>query len=189
MSSYRVMLVIIAVAASLLVLVSASSESQSRDNLVDAGDAEYVESMTTSEPSFPALNQSDWQLDDGNANQSATNESSIFKWLNIDMGCGQWLPINHIYFQLANGFLLLSYLAPAGIYGLIYLRGMLAIGSAFFSIWGWLILCAFDTFAWNALFTIINVVHGIVLVFSLRPVRFDKQVEEVKNQLRPLANH
>lgn len=102
-------------------------------------------------------------------------------WPYFNTGCLQWLPINHVYFQLANSFLFLSYLAPAGLYGLLYLRLMLAIGSAFFAIWGWVILCAFDTFLWNAVFFLINLVHGIYILFTLRPVRFDKQVEEVRN--------
>ena len=58
---------------------------------------------------------------------------------------------------------------------------MLAIGCFFFALWGWVVLCAFDTFLWNAFFTLINIVHGIVVLFSLRPVRFDKQVEEVSD--------
>ncbi|XP_046456627.1 blood vessel epicardial substance-like [Daphnia pulex] len=99
-------------------------------------------------------------------------------WPYFNTGCLEWLPINHIYFQLANSFLFLSYLAPAGLYGLIYLRLMLAIGSAFFAIWGWFILCAFDTFLWNAFFLLINVVHVIYLLCSLKPPKFDKQVEE-----------
>ena len=101
-------------------------------------------------------------------------------WPYFNTGCLQWLPINHVYFQLANSFLFLSYLAPAGLYGLIYLRLMLAIGSAFFAIWGWVILCAFDTFLWNAFFVLINVAHIFYLLFSMmNPVMFDKQVEEV----------
>jgi hypothetical protein len=59
---------------------------------------------------------------------------------------------------------------------------MLAIGSAFFAIWGWFILCAFDTFLWNAFFLLINVVHVIYLLCSLKPPKFDKQVEEVNYQ-------
>ena len=120
---------------------------------------------------------------DSNATQQGTDQDWSAVWPYFNTGCLEWLPINHIYFQLANSFLFLSYLAPAGLYGLIYLRLMLAIGSAFFAIWGWIILCAFDTFLWNAFFLLINIVHVIYLLFSMRPVRFDKQVEEVNYQL------
>lgn len=116
---------------------------------------------TTIDPEW--INQVDW--------------STVWPYFNT--GCLQWLPINHVYFQLANGFLFLSYLAPAGLYGLIYLRLMLAIGSAFLSIWGWIIICAFDTFLWNAFFFFINAIHAVVLLFSLRPITFDDQVQQV----------
>jgi hypothetical protein len=101
-------------------------------------------------------------------------------WPYFYTGCLEWLPINHVYFQLANSFLFLSYFAPAGLKGLIFLRLMLAIGSAFLSIWGWIIICAFDTFLWNALFFVINAVHAVVLLISLRPVALDEQLEQVR---------
>nr|CAH0102370.1 unnamed protein product [Daphnia galeata] len=115
----------------------------------------------------------------------SVNWSVVWPYLNT--GCLEWLPINHFYFQLANVFLFLSYLAPAGLYGLIYLRLMLAIGSAFLSIWGWIIICAFDTFLWNAIFFLINAVHAVVLIFSLKPMALDEQVEQVYRDIfRPL---
>lgn len=86
---------------------------------------------------------------DGDNNETGVGTRSWPYW--IDTGCAEWLPINHVYFQLANTFLFLSYLAPAGLYGLLYLRLMLAIGCAFFAIWGWLILCAIDTLLWYIL--------------------------------------
>lgn len=105
----------------------------------------------------------------------------------VDFGefgvCHKWLPINHIYFQLANIFLFLSYLAPNGIYGILYLRITLTIGCMFFSLWGWVILCAFDTFLWNAIFVLINLVHVIVICYYLRPVRFTPELEQVYRSL------
>ncbi|XP_047468993.1 popeye domain-containing protein 3-like isoform X3 [Penaeus chinensis] len=97
--------------------------------------------------------------------------------------CSDWLPINHIYFQLANIFLFLSYLAPNGIYGILYLRITLTIGCMFFALWGWVILCAFDTFLWNAIFVLINLVHVIVICYYLRPVRFTPELEQVYRSL------
>ncbi|XP_045122199.1 popeye domain-containing protein 3-like isoform X4 [Portunus trituberculatus] len=101
--------------------------------------------------------------------------------------CSGWLPINHIYFQLANIFLFLSYLAPNGIYGILYLRITLTIGCMFFSLWGWVILCAFDTFLWNAIFVLINLVHVVIICYYLRPVRFTPELEQVyKSLFQPL---
>ncbi|KAA0185410.1 hypothetical protein HAZT_HAZT004522 [Hyalella azteca] len=93
----------------------------------------------------------------------------------------RWLPVNHIYFQLANVFLFLSYLAPNGIYGILYLRVTLCVGCFFFSLWGWVILCAFDTFLWNAFFVVINLVHVVVISYGLRPIRFSAELEEVRS--------
>jgi len=173
----------------LCVAVSVRPESQStaRQNSLDDGDELFQPAVTSA--AGAAI-----EGDDGSGRQDVlidlvdastpTNGSNRTvhwseKWPYFDTGCMQWLPINHVYFQLANSFLLLSYFAPAGLYGLLYLRLMLAIGCFFFALWGWVVLCAFDTFLWNAFFTLINIVHGIVVLFSLRPVRFDKQVEEV----------
>ena len=97
----------------------------------------------------------------------------------FDIGCLGWLSINHVYFQLANSFFLLSYLAPPGLFGLIYFRLMLAIGSAFLAFWALVFVCAFDTFLWNAIFFFINSVHLTILLFSLRPIKLDPQIQQV----------
>lgn len=101
--------------------------------------------------------------------------SSVF---NINY-CEKWKQTNHVYFQLANTFFFLSYLAPTGLYGMLYLRCTLLVGCAFFALWGWAVKCYLDAFIWNTLFVIINFVHICILLFYLRPIRFSKEVEEV----------
>jgi len=141
-----------------------------------------VSLMTEAEPIDYSSDSSDLGYDVGNATVGWTDSMLMFS-----SPCLQWTALNHFYFQLANVFLLLSYMAGGGINGLIYLRIMLALGSVFLSIWGWLVICAFDTFLWNAVFTVINAVHALYLLFTLRPVRFDKNVEEVyRNIFEPL---
>ena len=148
------------------------------DNSRSGGNRSAIEEASGDQDVFQLDRLNNNSIADSNATQQRTDWSAVWPYFNT--GCLEWLPINHVYFQLANSFLFLSYLAPAGLYGLIYLRLMLAIGSAFFAIWGWLILCAFDTFLWNVFFLLINIVHVIYLLFSIMsPVRFDKQVEEV----------
>lgn len=93
--------------------------------------------------------------------------------------CTEWKPVNHVYFQLANTFFFLSYLAPNGMYGILYLRCTLLVGCAFFTLWGWAVLCCFDAFLWNATFVGINFIHVCILLYYLRPVKFTKEVEEV----------
>ncbi|GIY65805.1 popeye domain-containing protein 3 [Caerostris extrusa] len=113
--------------------------------------------------------------------------SNVTDYLNWTHCLGQWLPPNHVLFQIANIFLFLSYLAPVGIHGLLYLRTCLMIGSIFFALWGWVILCALDTFIWNAVFTVINFIHVVILLYMLRPVKLSKELEEVyKDLFKPL---
>ncbi|KAF4524486.1 hypothetical protein B566_EDAN013101 [Ephemera danica] len=101
--------------------------------------------------------------------------------------CARWGPANHMYFQLANTFFFLSYLAPNGTYGILYLRCTLLVGCALFALWGWVVLCSLDAFLWNANFVAINFVHVCVLLYYLRPVKFTREIEEVYLALfRPL---
>lgn len=101
--------------------------------------------------------------------------------------CGAWAQLNHVYFQLANMFYFLSYIAPNGLHGLLYLRCTLLVGCAFTALWGATILCSFDALLWNACFVVINLVHICILFYRLRPVKFSKEVEEVYDAVfRPL---
>jgi len=96
-----------------------------------------------------------------------------------NMYCAKWGPANHMYFQLANTFFFLSYLAPNGTYGILYLRCTLLVGCALFALWGWTVLCSLDAFLWNANFVAINFIHVCVLLYYLRPVKFTREIEEV----------
>ena len=55
------------------------------------------------------------------------------------------------------------------------------VGCAFTALWGATVLCSMDALLWNANFVIINLVHIIVLLYRLRPVKFTKEVEEVRS--------
>ncbi|XP_018909159.1 popeye domain-containing protein 1 isoform X2 [Bemisia tabaci] len=131
------------------------------------------------------------ELMDDLSNNISFYNGSIVPWsfesvFNISV-CSQWGPVNHMFFQLANTFFFLSYLAPNGMYGILYLRCTLLIGCAFFAWWGWAILCSFDAFIWNANFVAINFIHVCVLLYHLRPIKFSKEIEEVYQALfRPL---
>ncbi|XP_023316606.1 blood vessel epicardial substance isoform X2 [Trichogramma pretiosum] len=91
----------------------------------------------------------------------------------------QGIYVNHVYFQLANAFFLLSHLAPNGLHGVLYLRCTLLVGCAFLAGWAWTIACWIDAALWNILFVLINLIHVCVLIYRLRPVRFSKEIEEV----------
>lgn len=102
-------------------------------------------------------------------------------FLNAALTCQpyQGIYVNHIYFQLANAFFLLSHLAPSGIHGVLYLRCTLLVGCAFLALWGWTIACWLDAALWNALFVAINFVHVCTLLYKLRPIKFTREIEEV----------
>ncbi|XP_044006960.1 popeye domain-containing protein 3-like isoform X2 [Aphidius gifuensis] len=89
------------------------------------------------------------------------------------------LNVNHIYFQLANIFFLLSHLAPNSIHGVLYLRCTLLIGCSFLSLWGWTIACWIDIAIWNCLFVAINFIYVCTLLYRLRRIKFTKEVEQV----------
>lgn len=110
---------------------------------------------------------------------NVTHSVSLFSSVFSVSYCTQWASINHVYFQLANTFFFLSYLAPNGMYGILYLRCTLLVGCAFFALWGWTVMCSFDAFLWNAAFVCINFIHVCVLLYYLRPVKFSREVEEV----------
>lgn len=74
------------------------------------------------------------------------------------------------WLMFAHVFLCLSYLAPPTLYGVMYLRFVLTVGSAFLASWACFVIFVFDTFLWNSLFLFINAVHAIFLIFALRTV-------------------
>ena len=99
-----------------------------------------------------------------------------------------WLPVNNFLFQIANVFLLLSYLCPPTLNGLVYLRLSLGLAGLFFALWGWLVLCAPDTALWNLFFFVGNMVHLIYILLWRRTKKFKDDMEEVYEKLfKPLS--
>ncbi|XP_052754848.1 blood vessel epicardial substance-like isoform X1 [Galleria mellonella] len=93
--------------------------------------------------------------------------------------CPKWRPINHIFFQVANIFFLLSFLAPHTPSGLIWLRVALIIGCAFSGMWAWSVECYLDGVLWNSAFIVINFVYFSVHFYLMKPIKFHKDIEEV----------
>lgn len=93
--------------------------------------------------------------------------------------CEHWNDLNHIYFQIANIFFFLSYLAPNGVYGMLYLRSSLMVGCIFFALWSWAVKCYLDALVWNLTFVFINFVYICSSLFYMSPYKFQKEIEEV----------
>lgn len=92
--------------------------------------------------------------------------------------CSRWSAPNHYLFQLANIFLILGYVQIRGKYGLLYLKCCIFASCVCFGLWGWLVLCALDTFLWNFIFTCINLFQISALVYQLYPFRVTLSAEE-----------
>jgi hypothetical protein len=56
-------------------------------------------------------------------------------------------------------------------------------GFLLFCTWAWNIICAADIFTWNLLFMFLNVGQLIYIVYQMRPVNFDEELEEAYQTL------
>jgi len=95
-----------------------------------------------------------------------------------------WLPLNNFLFQIANVLLVFSYFVPDNLNGLFLLRFFLGTAGLFFALWGWMILCAPDTFGWNVFFMVGNYIHALYLFIHIkRPRKFPEECELVYETL------
>ena len=99
--------------------------------------------------------------------------------------CPDWVPLNHIYYQIANLFLLLASLAPNCSAALIFLRTSLVVSFSLSMVWGWTVACALDTAAWSCLLTLVNAAWCVQMLWrqARQAVRLSPQMEEVYMQL------
>ncbi|XP_055298131.1 blood vessel epicardial substance isoform X4 [Sitodiplosis mosellana] len=93
--------------------------------------------------------------------------------------CGQWQEPYHVYFQLANALFLIAFLSPHKSYGFLLARCALVCGSILMTLWSYLIECSLDALAWNGVFVIVNLAYLFVLMYQMRPVYFEKEIDEV----------
>lgn len=101
--------------------------------------------------------------------------------------CDEWQPPHHLYFQVANALFLIAFLSPNGSYGALYTRCALVLGSIFLLMWSYSIECSLDAFVWSSSFLCINFVYLITLIYRLRPIRFEEEIDAVYETLfKPL---
>ncbi|XP_037082297.1 popeye domain-containing protein 3-like, partial [Pollicipes pollicipes] len=102
-------------------------------------------------------------------------------------GCPLWAEPQHLLFQLANGCFLVSYVSPNSQRGLLVLHAVLILGFFLYSMWGWNVICAPDIFTWNFLFVLLNMGQVLHIIYQMRPVKFDQELEELyKTLFEPL---
>ena len=93
--------------------------------------------------------------------------------LNLTSSCN-WVPANQFLFQLANLFLMLTYLVRSnnGIAVLIQLRAALTCAGLCFGLWGGTVVCSLDCMLWNLAFVVGNACHLVYLVSKVWPSGF-----------------
>lgn len=101
--------------------------------------------------------------------------------------CKEWQEPHHIYFQIANALFLIAFLSPNGSYGALCTRCALVFGSIFLIMWSYFIECSLDALVWSSSFLCINCVYLTILIYRLRPIRFENEIDAVYETLfKPL---
>uniref|UniRef100_A0A8C3L0P0 Popeye domain containing 2 n=1 Tax=Chrysolophus pictus TaxID=9089 RepID=A0A8C3L0P0_CHRPC len=71
-------------------------------------------------------------------------------------------------YHLASCIVLLGYMGGSGIFGSLYIFGLLAPGYFCYALWGWLSACGLDILVWNALLVLTCVLQLAHLAYRLR---------------------
>ena len=94
--------------------------------------------------------------------------------------CRAAYTFNHFYYHIGCAFFLLAFLATSYRYGnALYMRCMFTFGCILYLMYSYLVECHPDVLIWTLMFIVINLIHMILLISKLRPVKFEKEIEEV----------
>lgn len=108
------------------------------------------------------------------------NESQIpHNWTSLALGCLTWKPSNHTLFQVANAVLCLGLLSPHIKHGVLFLHSTFVFAFLLLSVWAWVVLCAPDYFSWNFAFMVINIIHAFMILYNIKPIKFDQNMERL----------
>lgn len=115
-----------------------------------------------------------------------TRPNLFFDFLSNQIGsiiagqCHTTYALQPLYYHLGCAFFLLGFLAPSQRYGsALYMRCMLIFGSILFAMWSYLNECRPDVLVWSGVFIVANLIHMFILICRLRPVKFEREIEEV----------
>ncbi|XP_066141812.1 popeye domain-containing protein 3-like isoform X2 [Euwallacea fornicatus] len=97
--------------------------------------------------------------------------------------CDYWKEPQHILYQLANVCFVIAYSSTCSKKGVLFMHSWLIFGLMLFSTWAWNIICAPDVFTWNFAFMLMNMAQVFHILYQLRPVKFDPELEEVFHNL------
>ncbi|KAG7299419.1 hypothetical protein JYU34_016372, partial [Plutella xylostella] len=136
------------------------------ENHVEVGDYNY---------SWPGENGTFQDM--GSVNYSMPLGPWFWPW------CPMWRISQHPLFQLSNMLFVASYCAPSTKKGQLWMHTILIFAFMLYSIWSWHVICAPDAFSWNFAFVFLNLGQVVYLVYEMRPVKFDPELEEVYHTL------
>lgn len=89
-----------------------------------------------------------------------------------------------LLYHLANLLFLLSYCCPSSsLRPVALMHAGLILGYLLFSTWAWNIICAPDVFAWYFVFMILNMAQLLYILYQLRPIKLEPDLEQVYHQL------
>lgn len=91
----------------------------------------------------------------------------------------QWQTPRHVYFQVANALFLIAFLSPHKSFGFLLARCTLVVASILMTMWSYLIECSLDGVIWCGLFLFVNFIYLSVLIYQMRPIRFEKEIDAV----------
>nr|XP_015835225.1 PREDICTED: uncharacterized protein LOC100141516 [Tribolium castaneum] len=97
--------------------------------------------------------------------------------------CDYWKDPQNILFQLANMCFVVAYSSTCSKKGVLFMHCWLILGLMLFSAWAWNIICAPDVFTWNFAFMLMNMAQVFHILYQLRPVKFDPELEEAYHAL------
>ncbi|XP_049840129.1 popeye domain-containing protein 3-like [Schistocerca gregaria] len=119
----------------------------------------------------------------GSHNGSWVVDTGNFTTLGPLPWCGVLQSPQHLLFQLANACFVISYAAPSSPYGVLFMHSALILGFMLFSFWAWNVICAPDVFSWNFSFMLLNMGQLVYIIYQMRPVKFDPELEEAYHTL------
>lgn len=68
-------------------------------------------------------------------------------------------------------------------YGQVCLHSGLVIGFLLLATWAWNVVCAPDVFVWFFAFTMLNVGQLLYILYQMRPIKFDEDLEKIYTSL------
>ncbi|GIY80684.1 popeye domain-containing protein 3 [Caerostris darwini] len=85
----------------------------------------------------------------------------------------------HALYHLANICYIVSYLAPRGKRGLLFMHSLLILGFFLFAMWAWNIVCSPNIFSWNFFFVLLNLGQVLQILYSMRKVKLPLELEDI----------